>query len=240
MFGHRAGIAVDEVQNACGDARIDEALDQHLRRGRGVLGRFEDRGAACGKGAGDLLAGQVHREVPRGQQHARADRLMRHDLRDQLVAAGRDQAPAPALRFLAEKVGDIGQSGDLAHRLRMRLAHFGGDDAGDGRRTFAQEIGGAAQDGVTLRPRGAAPCGKGIIGSLQRSIELGGAGLGAVPDDFACRRVDHRHFPRIPRGDPRAVDEHLEGRVGSHRACSLGCSRRESTLRELEILLRIL
>ena len=234
VLGHRPGIAINEVQHARRHACIDKALHQQLRRSRGVLGRLEDRGAACRQRAGDLFGGQVHGEVPRGEQHRGADRFVGHHLRDKLVAPGRDQAAAAALGFLAEEVDRVAGREDFADALRVGLAHLGGDDAGDGRRAGAQQVGGAAQDRMAFRARGAAPCGKGIVGGLQCGIELRGRGLGALADHRAGRRVDHVHRARFAGFDPCAVDEHFQSGVGGHgRAPGF-----DSTLRELEILLR--
>src|SRR5438445_5556903 len=71
----QARVAVDELGDAGGDARLGERSEQLGRAARRFVRRARDHGAARGERGADLLGEQVEREVPWSEGRYRADRL---------------------------------------------------------------------------------------------------------------------------------------------------------------------
>src|SRR5258705_143516 len=75
---------------AAGEPRLLEDLGGREHRRRRLLGRLDDHRAARRDRRADLAGAHGHREVPRGDEHARADRLLEdeHALPGRLLGHG--------------------------------------------------------------------------------------------------------------------------------------------------------
>jgi hypothetical protein len=79
----------------------------------GLRGRLEHHGAAGGHRGPDLAGAHRRREVPRGDQQARADRLA-HDQHPGATGRGDGVVALDAHRLLGEPPEELGGVGDLA------------------------------------------------------------------------------------------------------------------------------
>jgi hypothetical protein len=147
--GGRGG---DDVEDAGGQAGVEHGLREVLGGERGELGGFEDHGAAGGDGGGDLAGGHGEREVPRGDEQARADGFV---LDEDLVLAlgGGEVAAVVADGFFGEPAQELGPVGDFAAGFGQGLAHFQGHQQGEVFGAFGDQVEGAAQDLARQRPR---------------------------------------------------------------------------------------
>ena len=73
--GVRDGVVTtgDDIDDPGGKTGVDEGLGEEQGGQRGGRGRADDHRAASGKSRGDLTGGHGQREVPRGDEQARAD-----------------------------------------------------------------------------------------------------------------------------------------------------------------------
>ena len=128
-----------------GQARVLEQLREVQRGERGELGGLDDHGAAGGERGRDLAGRHREREVPRRDQEARADRMLRHD-----HAAGalgvRAVAALDARGLLAEPAQELAAVRDLAARLGERLAHLDRHEQREVLLALLQQVERAAQD----------------------------------------------------------------------------------------------
>src|SRR3546814_16626056 len=78
----------------------------------------------------DLARDHRRRKIPRRDRGDDADRLLEHD--DALVAGmTRQHVAVDALGFLGKPFDEVGRVGNLAARLRQRLALFAGQQFGE-------------------------------------------------------------------------------------------------------------
>src|SRR5205823_426064 len=70
-------VAVEDVEDACGDAGVDEHLAQEVGREGDALGGFEDEGVAAGDGDGEHPERDHGGEIEGGDAGADADGMAR-------------------------------------------------------------------------------------------------------------------------------------------------------------------
>src|SRR5690606_10991450 len=123
-LGHGPGRSRrDDVDDTGGEPRVLEPLDAGQGRERRQRSRPDPDGAAGRERGRDLAGGHRKREVPRGDEEAGADRVLRDD-----HAAGalgvRAVAALDAGRLLAEPAEELTAVPDLTASLGERLAHL--------------------------------------------------------------------------------------------------------------------
>src|SRR5918997_1750755 len=130
LEGGRA-LALDDVQDAVGEAAGLEELGEGVADGGGVFGRFPDNGVAAGEGRDQVPRRHGHGEVPgrydRRDPHRHPEReelLVRHLARHGLAV----EAAAPP----RQEVRGVFYLLHLAQRLDVGLADLEGDEAGEG------------------------------------------------------------------------------------------------------------
>src|SRR5690606_37809876 len=68
-------VAVDDIEDAGGQASLHHQLGEHQRHGRVTLGRLHDEGVAAGDGRGELPQRDHGGEVERGDSGDDPERL---------------------------------------------------------------------------------------------------------------------------------------------------------------------
>ena len=171
-----------------GQPGVLEQLRERERRQRRELGRLDDHGAAGGERRRDLAGRHREREVPRGDEEARADRMLRHD-----HAAGalgvRPVAALDARRLLAEPADELAAIRDLAARLGERLAHLDRHEQREVLLALLQQIERATQDLGPLPRRRRRPSRERLDGGIERGLAVGGRGIGDLLDHATRRGV---------------------------------------------------
>ena len=148
--------AVDRVDDAVGESRVGEQLDEALRQQRRVLRRLEDDGVAADEGGRELPRRDRDREVPGRDRPDDADRLAdaHHELVRQL-GGGRLAEQAPALARHVE--AHVDRLLDVAARLGEHLPHLAAHELGELLLALGQERREAVQDVRALRRRDQPP-----------------------------------------------------------------------------------
>ena len=182
-------------------------------RQRRELGRLDDDGAAGGERRRDLAGRHREREVPRRDEEARTDRMLRHD-----HAAGalgvRPVAALDARGLLAEPADELAAVGDLAARLGERLAHLDRHEQREVLLALLQQIERAAEDLRALARRRRRPRGERLDGGIERRLAVGRRGIRDLLDDRAGRRVVDLERLAALGGPPLAADEERVGDAG--------------------------
>ena len=173
--GVRDGVVTtgDDIDDPGGKTGVDEGLGEEQGGQRGGRGRADDHRAAGGKSRGDLAGGHGQREVPRGDEQARADGPLGDELAD---LALREQAvvTANAHCLLGEPAQELPAVGDLSVGLGQRLAHLEGHELGEVVLALGDELEGLAQDLAALTRGGVGPGFLGTDGGVE--------GVGALVD----------------------------------------------------------
>ena len=123
-------VALDDVEDAVGNAGLVEQLGEEQRRRRVLLGRLEDERVPAGDGVGEHPHRHHRREVEGRDAGDDAERLA--DLVD--VDAGADLLRVAALEQLRDAAGELEvleAAGDLAQGVRGDLAVLGGQERRD-------------------------------------------------------------------------------------------------------------
>ena len=161
---HGAGaVGGDRVEDAPGQPRLLQNLRQSEHRERRLLGGLDDDRAAGGDRGGELARAHRHREVPRRDEHAGADRLAHRE--DPPGARGVDHVAAvDAHGLLGEPAQEVGGVGDLRAGFGQRLAHLERHQQRELLGARGERLVGTAQDLAPLARRPAGPFGL-VLGS---------------------------------------------------------------------------
>ena len=218
--GGAGGGGGDDVQHTGGQAGFQHDGGEQLGGQRGQVRGLEHHGAAGGDGGGDLAGGHGQREVPRGDQQARAHRLLRHQ-QPGLAVRGHRVAAERADGFLGEPAQELRTVGDLAAGLGQRLAHLQGHQQREVLGPLGDQLEGPAQDLAALTRRDLRPGllrgGRGVQGG--RAVL--GSGVGEAQQDLAGGGIlDVERLPGRGR-TPLAVDQQTGGNGGQQRALAL-------------------
>jgi hypothetical protein len=233
VFGHvvadlgaRAG---DNVHHAIRGAGLHEDAAE-LDGGAGrELGGLRDDGAARGERGGELPRREQHREVPRRDHADDADGLT-HREADGVGDVLGDRLAVHVQGDAGVVLVDVGGHRDLGDRHAERLADLLREHGGERHQVRADAVGDLAQDIVALLGGRIAPGAavEGAAGRVDREIDVGRAREGVGADELAVGGVEPLERLAALRGQPLAVDEHLEGLglgggpgVGGHRVASL-------------------
>ena len=171
------------------------------RRARGL----RDHRAPRRQSRSCLARDHRHREVPRRDRGADADRLLEHDHPAARRVRG-DRLAVDPLRLLGVPLDEGGAVEDLALRLGQRLALLGGEDHREVVGRLDHQVEPAAQDRRPLLRGQGRPCGERTVGGVDRPPDVvarrarDGAERQAVGgvDDLEARPVLARH-PCRPR-----------------------------------------
>ena len=189
-LGDLAGRSVHEVDDAGGDARVDERAHHLGRRQRSLLGDAGDDRASRGESGGQLAGLDGAGEVPRGQRGHDADRapdgqvpsvgrLVGHDLA--LRSAGLLGEPAEVLRA----------EGQLSDRLGATLAGLAGQRVTDGVGPFGDQPARLEEDVGPPPRRQVGPVGERSGGRVGRALGRLRVAPREPADDAAVDGVGH-------------------------------------------------
>ena len=196
----------EDVHDALRQAGVLEQLREVERRERRELGRLDDDGAAGGERRRDLAGRHREREVPRRDEEARTDRMLRHDHATGALGV-RPVAALDARGLLAEPAHELAAVGDLAARLGERLAHLDRHEQGEVLLALLQQVERAPEDLGALARRRRRPRGERLDGGVERRLAVGGRGIRDLLDDRAGRRVVDLERLAALGGPPLAADE---------------------------------
>ena len=175
----------DHVQHAAGQPGLVEDLGQREHRERRLLRRLDHHRAAGRNGRADLARAHRHREVPRRDRVARADRLAHRD-QPALAVRRRREATLDPHRLLGEPAEELRGVGDLRLRLRDRLAHLERHDQRQLVGARGDLLPRAAQDLAALARRVRGPLGLHRDARVERRRRVLGRGVGDLGE--ASRR----------------------------------------------------
>ncbi len=206
--------AVDDIDNAGWKAGFLEPIGHFERGERGLLGGFEDAGAAGGERGSELPRGHEEGIVPGDDLAGDADRLAQSEA-ESIGGNGVDVAE----NFVGE-AGIVfeagGHVGDIKFGFHDGLAGIAGFEFGEGGGIGANFFGEfVEQAAAVLRGRGGPGAGvEGGAGGGDGGIDIGGGRGGDLRDDFfGGGIVDGESFAR-GAGGPLVVDEILAGLHG--------------------------
>ena len=214
--GARVAEAGQDVDDAGGDAGLEQQLAEVERGERGLLGGLEHDGVAGGDRRDDLEGRHGQREVPRHDAGDDADRLAtgvgvelaaRHRHRD----GGALHLGGPA----GEVAEQLGGDADVAAGGREALAVVERLELGELLGALVDQVADAPQQVRALarghpRPRRAGL--EGVAGGDDGAVGVDGRGLGDLDEDLLGGRVDGVEGLAVLRVDPLAVDQELPGR----------------------------
>ncbi len=216
------GEALDDVEDAVGQAGLGEDLGELERGERRQLGRLEDHGVAAGERRRRLPAGDLERVVPGADAGDDAERLAPG------VAEGRR---AEVDMLAGERGRDAGESSRGSRRrrwtstLRRLLDRLAGVARLEPRQfgvPLAQQIGGAP---CRMRPRSvpviAAHFGCAAFAAATARSTSALAGDLDLGEHLAGRRVDRREGLAAGRGDRAAADVVPDARSRASRRATV-------------------
>ncbi len=182
-FGAVSGHNIDHTLR---HARVGERADEVERGKRRILGRFDDAGVAADEGWEDLPRRNRHREIPRRDHPADADRLA-HGHGELVRQLGRDGGPEQAAAFSSHKVAGVDGLLRVAAGFLDDLAHLAGHVTRVLFFTFKEHFRSAENDFSAVRRGDEAPLGVGALSGIDGSIDIGLAG--ALEDADNVTRV---------------------------------------------------
>ena len=192
---------------------------EHARRKTGPFGQFGERQAGKRRFAGGMnhdgatggqrrrgLAGDHGRgEVPRRDQRRHADRFQ-PNLHFPVRQVGRDVLDIRAFGLLGVELHEGRRIGDLAPRLRDRLALFQGHDDGEIFLVLDHEIVPASYDRRALLRQQARPTRKRAVGRIHGFHAFPGRQVGHAAQAFAGSGIGHVNGPSVAARHPCPAD----------------------------------
>ena len=164
-------VALDDVEDAVGHARLAEQLGERQRRRGVLLGRLQDERVAAGDRVGEHPHRHHAREVERRDAGDHAERLA--DLVD--VDAGRGLLRVAALEQAAEAAGelqDLDAPRDLAGGVGRDLAVLGGEERREAVAVGLDEVPDLEHDLGPAAQARRAPAGERGPGGVDRGVDL--------------------------------------------------------------------
>ena len=157
---------------------------------RGLAGRLQDDGAACGQRRADLAGGHGGGEVPRGDQHGDPDGLVDHDDLVRAAGSGLDIAADPD-GLLGVPAEELRRVKHLTAGVGQRLAVLGGDQQRQFLDPINHQLVGPLQDLRPLPRRRLRPCQCGRGGGIDTGQGVVNAATGYGREDPAGCRIQH-------------------------------------------------
>src|SRR5580698_2105697 len=166
----------DDVDDAFGQAGVDQGADEVKSGKRGVLSGLDDTSVAADDGWQQLPGWNCHGEIPRGDHAADAERLA--DGHGKLVGKfGGGGGAEHAAAFAGHVVGGVDGLLDVAASFFQHFAHFAGHVTGEFFFAAQQDFGGAIDDLGAARSRHQSPLFEGMFGGLDGGFNIRRTGL---------------------------------------------------------------
>ncbi len=203
---HAAPRAVHEIHDPGGDARLDRGFHELDRRRRGVARRLQNDGIAADESGEHLPRGDRHREVPRRDETADADRIA-HRHAELVTELDRNGIPEEAPPLPRRVECGIDPLLHVAARLLDDLAHLARHEARDLFLAVLEDQSETVQDLSPLRGGREPPFVIGRPGRLHRSIDVGRGAFRKEPDEIVhVGGISVLEEFAALRGDPFAPD----------------------------------
>ena len=206
-------VAVDDVEDAVGQARLGQQLGHPQRKRRVALGRLQDEGIAAGERDREHPHRHHRRKVERRDASADADRLPQRpavDVGPHVLA----ELALEQMRNAGGELDDLDPAGDRALGVGERLAVLFGDDPRQRLLVLLHELAEAHQHARAAQGRRDAPLGPRGRRSLHGEIDVFRVAERHVANHFARRRIGHFAVALSARGDSAPADpqrQSLEG-----------------------------
>ena len=204
VAAYGVGHAVNDLKHAWRQPGVRKAAREHPGAAGRFLGRLGDDAAPGGERGGDFLGEQIDREVPRAERSGLRD----HDRA--LPGRAHEDAAIGTARFLGIPVEHRCACDHFAARLAQWFALFDGQRARDRIGALAQQRRCLAQDAAACFHIGRAPQYESTLGSGERFVEVGGAGVRHQRDRVPGRGIDDRACIAALANAPAAIDEKRE------------------------------
>src|SRR3954447_24362598 len=198
----------DDVHHPARQAGLLQDAAEREHRQRRLLGRLDDARAAGGDRRPDLARAHRQREVPRGDEDARADRLLHRQHAPDAGLVDR-VAPVDARRLLGVPAEEVRGVRDLGLRLGDRIAHLERHEQREVVRALGDEVVRAAQDVAPLARRVVAELLEALVRGAEGGVRVVGRGVGDLGDRLAGGRVLDRDRAALPGVLPLAADVQL-------------------------------
>ena len=170
------------------EPRLLEDLRQHQHRQGRLLRGLDHHRAARGDRRADLAGPHRQREVPRGDQHAWADRLLQRQ-HPALAVRRHRVATVDPHRLLGEPAQELGGVHDLRLGLLQRLAHLQCHQQGKLALALDDRVERAAEDLASLTGGCCAQLGPGFDGGVERRLGVIGRRVGDLDERLPGGRV---------------------------------------------------
>jgi hypothetical protein len=189
LLADRARIAEDQVDDAFGQARIGQGLDNRIRGVRREFGCLQHHRATCGQRRTQLAPDQHGREIPGRDRHdnaqGRRQRQARAACDDALVHLAADAAglfAVPGQRLY--------RAPQLADRVGLCLAGLQNQAVGDLLDAFRQQGRCLFQDRAACLACERTPRSECVACRIQRCLNLAGIGPRHDADGLSGGRID--------------------------------------------------
>ena len=217
-----AAVAVDDVEHAGRNARLERQLAEARRGQRRQLAHLQHRGVAEGQAGSDLPGRGHERHVPGRDQGADADRMEQGVVE---VGRGRVGVAVDPHAHLGEVVEVVGGAGDqLLSGLGDHLAGVAGLGLREGRHVGGDQVAQAPHQAGPLDRGRARPLRERRLGRGDRRLHLRGAPARHLGEHLLGGRIDGLEV--VAAGDRTAVDQVLDAHALNLVAVSVRIRRR--------------
>ena len=185
----RLAVALDDGEDAVGEAGLLHEIGQQQRRRRILLGRLQHERVAAGDGVGHHPERHHHREVERRDAGHDPDRLGHREH----VDAGRGLGRVRSLQQVRDAAGELDvleAAGHLTLGVGQHLAVLAGDDRGQVVAVGVEQLAQAEERGGASAERRRAPRRRGLDRDLHGVVDLGGRRQRHLGRLHAARRVE--------------------------------------------------
>jgi hypothetical protein len=201
-------VTGDDVDHAGREADLADQLGDGERAERRELGGLEHDGVAGGERGAELPAGEHQREVPRHDLTDHADRLALDEVEE--AGVDRDHRALDLVGHAAEVAeAERGARDVEVGAVADRVAGVAGLELGEPGGVGLDRAGEREQQATALAGRGPAPRRERAPCSVDRAIDVLGAGLGDVGQLRLVERVEYLDRAAGEAVDELAADEQL-------------------------------
>ena len=203
---HGLASAVDEVEDAGGQARLLEEFGDADGGEGDFFAGLEDEGVAADEGDRVHPERDHRRKVEGRDAHANAEGLADGVAVDAARDVGQNLAHEQR-RDAAGELDHLDAAPHVATGFHEGLAVLAGDELGEGLEMVFEQHLEAEEDAGALGGRGVGPGGKGGAGGLDGVVHGGGGAERGLRDDLAARGIEDGRGLRGRGGEPLAADE---------------------------------
>ena len=209
----RCRLTGNHVDHACRNAGINHGLCEVLSSQRRELGGLDHHGATSGNGRGNLAGSHSQREVPRGDEQARAHRLAAGDHAQ--GALRRRQGTAVVTNgLLAEPAQVLSAVSNLTVGLCQRLAHLQGHQRSKLVLALLHQVKSTAQQVGALACGRACPLILNRAGSIQSLLRILRRSGSKGSDNLTGCRVVHVESGAIGGVYPLTINQQASWNLG--------------------------